>query len=56
MQREAFRCRLIYEVQGSSDLEKRSETSGFVSAEFLSGTGISTEPVVLAHARDFISA
>ncbi|QDV49827.1 hypothetical protein Enr17x_18480 [Gimesia fumaroli] len=56
MLNEALRCRLKTEVHRSSGLENRAETSGFNHADFLSGTGISTEPVVLTRAPDFISA
>ncbi|QDV48213.1 hypothetical protein Enr17x_02240 [Gimesia fumaroli] len=56
MRNEALRCRLISEVHRSSGLKNRAETSGFYGADFLSGTGISTESVVLTRARDFISA
>lgn len=53
---EAFRCRLINEVRVSSDFENRSETSGFHSADVLSGSENSAEPVVNSRACDAISA
>lgn len=56
MPNEALRCRLKTEVHRSSGLENRAEISGFDRADFFSGTGISTEPVVISHARDVISA
>ncbi|QDV53201.1 hypothetical protein Enr17x_52730 [Gimesia fumaroli] len=52
--REALRWRLITEVQGSSGLENRAETSGFHSADFLSGLKMVTEPVVLTRARRYL--
>ncbi|QDV49055.1 hypothetical protein Enr17x_10700 [Gimesia fumaroli] len=53
---QALRCRLIIEVRVSSVLGNRAETSGFYSADILSGFETSPEPVVLTRARDVISA
>ena len=49
---EPLRCRLITEVQVSSGFENRAETSGFHSADFLSGSKTSADPVVLSRACD----
>lgn len=49
---DALRCRLITEVQVSSGFENRAETSEFHSADFLSGSETSAEPVVLSRACD----
>ena len=49
--RETLRCRLITEVQVSRSLGNRAETSGFDSADFLSGSETSTESVVFSRVR-----
>jgi hypothetical protein len=56
MRNEALRYRLINEVHGSSNLTNLAETSGFHSADFLSGLKMITESKVLTRAPDFISA
>ncbi|QDT44034.1 hypothetical protein Pan241w_41390 [Gimesia alba] len=56
MLNEVLRCRLITEVHRSSGWENRAETSGFDGADDFSGLKRVTEPVVLTHARDVISA
>jgi len=49
-QDEVVRCHLITEVQVSSVLGNRAETSGFYGAGMLSGSAESVEPVVFSHA------
>ena len=56
MRNDGFRCRLIIEVRVSTGFENVSETREFYSADFISRSETSTEPVVFAQARDFISA
>ncbi|QDT44985.1 hypothetical protein Pan241w_51020 [Gimesia alba] len=54
--REALRCRLMSEGQGSSGFENRAETRRFYGADFCSGLKLVTESVVLTRAPDVISA